>query len=273
MTTTTAARGGVAVATLALATTVLAPLALGQAASAGEVVAGYVLQTSPKPNYIYNGLYGSYFSSQLVNNGEPHTVITVDLYGLVTAAGYNAIDSISIVDAGNNQYVGSPGADIDLFTLQGIDPATAITYAYNGPNAQHINETSAVLGSRVGLLDTISGDQDYNSLHFVSLGKLGALSASFLVPSGGAGGGSGGGSGGGGGGDGGPGQMGGGGGGGGTPTWSNYLLIQPGMKLTLSEAGSSEGYLIKIQASMVPAPGAAAGLLGLLGLGGRRRRA
>lgn len=270
MTTTFAQRGSTSLVALTLSSAILGGLACTAGASADTITAGYVLQISPKPNCIYNGSYGSYFSSQLVNNGEAHTVVTVDLFGLLSAAGYNAIESISVFDAGNNQYVGSPGADIDLFTIEGFASGATTSYSYNGPNAQHASETSATLGSRVGALDALSGDQDYNSQHFVSLGKLGALSASFLVPSGGSGGSGGGGGGAGGGGSGGPTETGG-ETGGGVPTWSNLLLIQQGLKLKISEAGSSEGYVIKINAMMVPAPGAMA-LLGALGLRSRRRR-
>lgn len=277
MSTTHAPRGALALAVLALGPSLLLAGGAQRANAAETVVAGYVYQSSPKPNYIYGGSYGAFFSSQLVNNGDPHTVINIDLYGLLSAAGFNAIESISISDAGNNQYGGSPGADLDFFNIVGAGQGPTVTYGYLGPNAQHSAEASATLGSRVAGLDAVSGDQDYNSLHFVSLGKLGVLTASFsslTAGSGGSGGGSGGGGGGGEGGGSGPGEMGGGEPEPSTPTWNSYFLIEPGLKLQLSEAGSAEGYVIKINALSVPSP-AAAPFLSLLAAGvrGRRRKA
>jgi hypothetical protein len=249
---------------LSLAGLTLAALASSEA-SANIIQVGAITQTSPRPNIQYQGAFGSFISSELVNNGTQRTLVSVDLYGLMQSVGLNYIESISIIDGGNNQYNSSPGADIDYVLLDGLGANVVTTLGYVGPNTPHTLEGNAVLTNRTSLMDAVTGDQDYNSFHFVSLGYMGALTATFTVtgPSGGGGGGGGGS---------GPGEFEGGGGpGAGT---SNLLAVSPGLTLRISEAGLGERYLIQIKGSAVPAPaaGALAALAGLCGSRRRRRR-
>jgi hypothetical protein len=242
-----------------------AALMMNSAASADVVGVGYVTQTSPRPNIIYSGSFGSYITSQMVDNGTQRTLVTVDLYGIMQTLGLNYLESVSIVDGGNNQYNSSPGADIDYFAFEGLGSETILNYGYAGPNTPHTLEGSAVLGTRIAAMDAVTGDQDYNCLHFVSLGNLGVLTSTFTTPVAGGGGG-------GGGGNGGPEEHGGSGGSGGpSGGFTNLVYATPGLKLKISEAGLGERYFIQIKGSAVPAPGAAA-LLSLTGLLGRRRR-
>lgn len=235
---------------LALARTAVAALAfvaVGQS-YADIVDVGTVVQIAPKPSITYSGAYGSFLSSSLVQNPVARTVVTLDLHGIMQAAGFSWIERIDVLDAGGNAYFGSPGADLDYWHLEGAGAGTTVTFGYAGPNVTHINESSDSLALRVGALDAISGDQDFNSLHFVSLGLQGVLSATFAteaVP----------------GGSGGSGTPGGGGSqpgewGGGTPPGglANLLQVVPGLKLHLSEAGLGEGYAIRIVGASIPAP-------------------
>jgi hypothetical protein len=241
-------------------------LSLCGTALADTINVGWVKQVSPKPAITYVGDYGSFISSSLVQNPVSRTVVTLDIYALAQSVGITHLERIDVLDGGGNSYLGSPGADIDFFTLEGFSNESSITHAYTGTNAVHLTESSAILGSRVAGLDSITGDQDFNSLHFVSLGQNGYLSMSFstLIDPGSSGG------------SGGSGGMGPGeysGGGETGPIFSNLLQIAPGLKLHLSEAGSSEGYAIRlIGTTAVPAPAVAPVLAGLLALGRRRRR-
>ncbi|MBL9147966.1 MAG: hypothetical protein JNM94_04660 [Phycisphaerae bacterium] len=245
-------------------------LSLCGTALADTINVGWVKQVSPKPAITYVGDYGSFISSSLVQNPVSRTVVTLDIYALAQSVGITHLERIDVLDGGGNSYLGSPGADIDFFTLEGLSNASTITHSYTGTNAVHLGESSATLGSRVAGLDAITGDQDFNSLHFVSLGLNGFLSMSFstLIEPGSSGGSGSGGSGGMG-----PGEYSGGGGGGTDPIFSNLIQISPGLKLHLSEAGSSEGYAIRlIGTTAVPAPAVAPVFAALLGLGRRRRR-
>ncbi len=254
-----------AIGALAIGPALLTALALGSTASADTVDVGYITQIAPRPSLAYSGSYGSYITSEVVNNGTQRTLVTVDLYGILHSLGLNYLESVSVIDGGNNQYNSSPGADIDYFKVEGLDPLTAVTFGYAGPNIPHTLEGSTVLGMRVAAMDAVTGDQDYNCLHFVSLGYLGVLTSTFSTPlpsGGGAGGGQSG-----------PNENGGNGGAGSPPGGgvTNLIYATQGLSLKISEAGLGERYFIQIKGSAVPAPGAA-GLLAAAGLLGRRRR-
>lgn len=244
-------------------------------ASADTIDVGLIQQIAPRPVIAYEGSYGAYVSSSMVVNPIERTLVSIDLHGLMQAAGINWLESVTILDGGGNQYLGSPGADIDYFQLIGVSPGTTMTMAYTGTNALHLAESSQVLLGRTGSMDAMTGDQDFNAQHFVSLGPGGALTMTFASPAGGSGPD---GSGGGGSGPSGPGQWTG-GGGGEDPSGGIFHLIQslPGLALHLNEAGSGERYMIRITGYAIPAPAVAA-LLALGGLFGRgqgrpRRRA
>lgn len=234
-------------------------------ALADTVEVGTVQQLAPRPLIAYTGAYASYVTSSLVTNPIQRTLVTIDLYGIMQAAGLTWLERIDVLDGGGNQYGGSPGADVDYWHLNGAPGDITTSFSYTGTNAAHLGESSASLALRTSLMDAISGDQDFNSLHFVSLGANGMLSASFTVPAAPGGGGGGGGS---------------GGavpteGGGGSPDGGSLNLLQavPGLTLDLSEAGIGEKYRIRlIGYAAVPAPAAAAVLAFAPALGLRRRR-
>ena len=121
------------------------------------------------------------------------------------------------------------------------------------------------------MCDAVSGDQHFNSQHFISLGLNGLASMRFSDFVWGADG-SGDGSGGSGTGGSGPGGWNGGGGSTGE-TRLGGLIIQSGMRLEIGEAGTGETYGVDLvfEQVAVPAPGAVA-LLGLAGVFGRRGR-
>ncbi|MDZ4828802.1 MAG: hypothetical protein SGJ09_01215 [Phycisphaerae bacterium] len=255
----------------ALARTALALTALVATshALAENVEVGTVQQIAPRPLIAYTGAYASYVTSSLVANPIQRTLVTIDLYGIMQAAGLTWLERIDVLDGGGNQYGGSPGADVDYWRLNGAASDVTTSFSYTGANAVHVGESSTSLALRTSLMDAVSGDQDFNSFHFVSLGANGMLSATFTVPAAPGGGGSGGGGGGGGAA---PGETQGGGGlpGGGS---LNLLQAMPGLTLDLSEAGIGEKYKIRLTGyAAVPAPAVAAVLAFAPALGLRRRR-
>lgn len=258
---------------------VFASLAFSGLAAAEIVVdLGTVRQIAPRPTLEYSGGFGSHLSSRVDSSGV-RTVVSFDLFGIASQVGPNlSLIAVRVRDGGGNSYGNwSPGADIDMLRIVNgaTDGVTAVQYA--GVVAQHSGESSTVLAARVATCDTITGDQHYNSQHFISLGMGGVASLNFsgylhgsTDGSGGSGGGTEGG--GGWGGASGPGSF-----EGGNPEQSQPvyggMLITQGMALELSEAGLGELYGVELvfEASAIPAPGALA-LLGLAGLVGRRRR-
>lgn len=244
---------------------VVSLLAVSAAASADIVVdLGLIRQTSPRPMIEYSGAYSPCVTSRVDASGA-RTIVSFELDEIVQMLGGSlALTEIRVRDGGGNSYGNwSPGADIDLLRVVGASAQGTIDYRYLGAVSQHSAETSLVLQSRVEGLDAVTGDQHYNSTHFVSLGQGGVLAMGFsgFLHSGSTTGGDGGGSG--------PGGY---NGGGQTPVYGG-LLIGSGMTLEVGEAGLGEIYGLELVFSpaAVPAPGAIA-LLALAGVTARRRR-
>jgi len=244
----------------------------GSASAAITVNLGTVMQVSPRPSIVYTGSYGAFVSSAVDASGT-RTVTRFDLGGIAQSLGGNlALVEVRVRDTGNNTYgTWSPGADIDLLRITGANlSAGTVTSSYQGSVTQHSGEGQDVLKTRVSNCDAVSGDQHFNSQHFISLGLNGLTSLAFSdfaqgsggLAGDGPGGWTGGGSG---------GESGGGGTGGGT-TYGG-LVILSGMALEIGEAGTGETYGAELvfENVTVPAPGAIALFAGA-GLLRRRRR-
>lgn len=264
------ARTGIVVGTAAAIT---ASLAIAGAADAAITVnLGTVMQVAPRPAIVYTGSFGSFVTSGLDAAGT-RTVTRFDLGGIAQSLGGNlALVEVRVRDTGTNTYgAWSPGADIDLLRITGANLAGGtVTASYQGTVTQHTGEGNDVLKNRVAGCDAVSGDQHFNSQHFVSLGLNGLTSLSFADFAQGSGGLAGDG----------PGGWGGGGSGGesgggepGNGTTYGGLVILSGMALEIGEAGTGESYGAELvfETVAVPAPGAIALFAGA-GLLRRRRR-
>ena len=131
----------------------------------------------------YEGKFGDYVSSAKVAGPSQHTLISVDLGGLLTSLGIDAFLGVQITDTGLNTYGAlSPGADVDLFGFDGLSPDIELLYIYDGPNPVHQNETTEQLALRVGTIDTFSGAQDAWHHTHVSLGQEGSLTVLLSDP-------------------------------------------------------------------------------------------
>ena len=253
---------------------IAAGLAVAAAANAEITInAGTVMQTLPRPSIVYTGNYGAFVTSGTDASGV-RTITSFDLAGIAGTLGGNlALVEVRVRDAGTNSYGSySPGADIDLVRIGGADlSGGTVTVGYQGSVAQHVGEAASTLKSRISVCDAVSGDQHFNSQHFISLGLNGLASmrfSDFVWGTDGSGDGSGGS------GSGGSGPGGWNGGGGSTgETRVGGLIIQSGMRLEIGEAGTGETYGVDLvfEQVAVPAPGAVA-LLGLAGVFGRRGR-
>ncbi len=254
---------------------IAAGLAISGAANAAFTVdLGTVRQTSPRPTIVYTGAFASSVSSYVDVTGT-RTITSFDLNSIAQQFGGGlALVEIRVRDTGTNTYGNwSPGADIDLVRVVGSTATGTVTMGYQGVVTQHLAETQDTLKVRTVDCDAASGDQHYNSQHFISLGLNGVAWMHFAdFPQGnftGTGSGSGGGSGMGGAGS----TTGGAGSGSGGSTTFGGMLVTAGMRLELSEAGLGESYGADLvfEPVAVPAPGAMAVLAGA-GLLRRRRR-
>ena len=232
---------------------------------------GTIKQILPRPTIEYQGAFGAHITSRVDASGA-RTISSLDLFGIATQLGGNlSLVGLRIYDTGANTYGSwSPGADIDLVRIVGGATDGSMSCGYTGIVAQHLGEAESVIAARVAECDAVSGDQHYNSQHFLSLGLGGAMTMAFNGYYQGSTGGSGSSSGGAGGG---PGSWTGGSGeSSGTPIYGGMLVVE-GMRLEIGEAGTGESYGVELvfEQAAVPAPGAIA-LLGLAGLMARRRR-
>lgn len=242
---------------------------LAGAASAELVVnLGTVQQLSPRPTINYSGGFGSFVSSHVDVSGT-RTITAFDLYGIAQQLGGGlTLTEIRVRDTSTNTYGSwSPGADIDLVKVLGADlSAGTVRVGYQGTVTQHAGEIEDVLKTRLANCDAASGDQHFNSQHFISLGLGGMAWMNFSgYPNGSTGAVAGG-----------PGSTDGSGGtdpSNGTTLPTGGLMINQGMKIEIGEAGTGETYGVDLVFDQVavPAPGALS-LLGLAGLMGRRRR-
>ena len=130
----------------------------------------------------YDGGFAPWISSGFGPGSTYHTVTSIDAGGILSSLGYAALAGITITDTGANAYgTLSPGADIDLLRLTGVDPDAVMTYAYDGPNAIHRDEPAGALWWRTANLDSFVGAQEWDWTH-VSLGRHGMLTATLLEP-------------------------------------------------------------------------------------------
>ena len=247
--------------------TMTAGLVFSSAASAEIVVnLGTVTQIYPRPVITYTGSYGAFVTTR-VDTAGVRTITSFDISAIAQQLGGNlALVEIRVRDTGTNSYgMWSPGADIDLMKVVGADLLTGtVTTGYLGTIAPHIAETSATLANRLNQCDAISGDDQVNMQHYISLGRNGVVSTRFSGFAHGQTGGSG---------SGGAGGPGGWDGSGGGVTVYGGVLVAAGMKLEISEAGTGESFGAELvfESTAVPAPGAMALLAGA-GLLRRRRR-
>jgi hypothetical protein len=123
----------------------------------------------------YDGAFTPWITAGPAPGSTTDTLIGIDAGGILDALGCEWLTGITITDTGANMYgTLSPGADIDLLQLVGVENA-AMTLSYDGPNANHDGETSWHLAYRTAALDSFSGAQEWDWTH-VSLGAHGSLS-------------------------------------------------------------------------------------------------
>ncbi len=130
----------------------------------------------------YDGPFAQWVSSGFEPGSTYNTVTGIDVQGILSSLGYAALAGITITDTGANVYgTLSPGADVDLLRVTGVDPDAVLAFAYDGPNAIHSDEPAWALQWRTANVDSFSGAQEWDWTH-VSLGRLGTLTATFLEP-------------------------------------------------------------------------------------------
>ncbi len=180
----------------------------------------------------YDGAFAPWISSGFEPGSTDHTVMGIDVEGILSSLGYEALAGITITDTGANTYgTLSPGADIDLLRLTGVDPDAVMTYAYEGPNEIHNDEPAWALPWRTAYLDSFNGSQEWDWT-YVSLGRHGTMTVTLLEP---------------------------------------LRLHDNAPLLELSEAGSFESFFVSLDA-IVPAPGVLSVLAAAAFLPRRRRR-
>ncbi len=157
----------------------VAALAAAVSADTIEVDLGRFRFNGEESDYTYEGEWASVLGRD-VEGVDPwiRTVATVDLGSLITAVGGRQIEWISISDTGENWYNFTPGADIDVFRVDGLPEGVSVTYAYDGPNSHYAGFDSDDFAERTAVLDQQLGTDD-STPWWVSLGDRGTLTMFF----------------------------------------------------------------------------------------------
>ncbi len=158
------------------AATLVAPLT----ADVLEVDLGRFTFNGGTSDYTYEGDWSSVLG-QDVEGTDPdwmRTVATVDLGSLISAMGGRQIAWISVVDTGDNWYGFTPGADVDVFRVDGLPEETLVSYAYDGDNHHYSGWDSQKYADRTAILDQRTGGGD-DTPWWVSLDRDGALTMTF----------------------------------------------------------------------------------------------
>lgn len=232
----------------------------GQAIADIQIDVGCFSNINPVPACSYEGDYGSFVSSWEVEgytSSQGYTMIDVDISGIMALAGESHLVGVSIVDFGTNSYgTLSPGADLDYVQFIGLDSDVEVNAAYFGGTQEHVDQDSDELWNRLGILDAFYGANHLDDEVYVSLGQLGSLELSFSGTGGG--------------------DSGGGNDGGDDDDFGidpmGTLAFSPGLHLQLAEVGSYEQFSIYLHTAHIPAPAGVAVMVGMLGVGRRRRR-
>ncbi|MCH2160873.1 MAG: hypothetical protein MK085_03255 [Phycisphaerales bacterium] len=121
----------------------------------------------------YSGEFGDYVGPAW-DGSTPTTVgeIQVGQIGIDLELGPIAWIRISGPDTETSQV--NPGADIDLFAIDGLPHGIQSHYVYEGPNPLYQNMPSELIAQEVSTLDFVPGDVD-DDPSFVSLGISGSM--------------------------------------------------------------------------------------------------
>lgn len=132
---------------------------------------------------IYSGEYEEYLAESFEGPYQ-RPVSEIHLGGIIEDFDLGSIAWIEISGPDTETSLVNPGADIDLFMLEGLSSNVNACYEYSGPNALYHNATSESLAAEVAVVDFIQGQSDTDA-SFVSLGISGSLLMWFEGVSGG----------------------------------------------------------------------------------------
>ena len=161
--------------TRSLIATGLVSLAILQADAGADVLQLELGQFYFRGDYptIYSGEFQEYLAE---SHEGPYQRPVSELHvgGIIADLDLGSIAWIRISGPDTETSLVNPGADIDLFTLEGLCDDIETRYAYNGPNALYHKASSGSLAAEVAAVDFTHGQGDADST-FVSLGTSGSL--------------------------------------------------------------------------------------------------
>ena len=131
----------------------------------------------------YVGEYGEYVGSSLAGD-NPTTVGEIQVGKLAKDLDIGTIAWIRITGPDTQTSQVNPGADIDLFAVEGLPDDVQSHYHYDGPNTRYQGMVSDMLAQELSTLDFIPGQLD-EDLSFVSVGTGGSLLMMFEAVGGG----------------------------------------------------------------------------------------
>ena len=126
---------------------------------------------------VYSGEYEEYLA---VSHEGPYQRFVSDFHlgRLIEEQNLGSVAWIKVTGPDTETSIVNPGADIDLFTLEGLGSGVTARYEYEGPNTLYQEASSSSLAAEVAVVDFYHGQNDTDQ-SFVSLGTSGNLSMWF----------------------------------------------------------------------------------------------
>ena len=126
----------------------------------------------------YSGDYGHFMSETVDQGQQPTTVVEFDLSGFIMEIDYGRIAWIRVTGPSHETSQAHPGADIDLFVVEGMADGIGVQYHYDGTNPMYDGSTSDFFASSVAAVDVQYGQSPTDG-SFLSLGTSGSIVMTF----------------------------------------------------------------------------------------------
>lgn len=163
---------------------VLVPMVMGMSVSATahadvmEVMVGDIQFLGMDFPCAYSGEYGHLMSETVDQGQQPTTVVEFDLSGFIMEIDFGRIAWIRVTGPSHETSQTHPGADMDLFMVDGLSDGMSVQYHYDGPNPMYDGMSSDFFASSLAAVDVQYGQTPVDG-SFLSLGTSGSIVMTF----------------------------------------------------------------------------------------------
>ena len=127
---------------------------------------------------VYSGDYGHLISEAVDHGQQPTTVVEFDLSAFIMEIDFGRIAWIRVTGPAHETSQTHPGADMDLFMVEGMADGIGVQYHYDGTNPMYDGSTSDFFASSLAAVDVQYGQSPTDG-SFLSLGTSGSIVMTF----------------------------------------------------------------------------------------------